>query len=198
MQRSRKRQAASFSPRRSAFLRACGSRWRLRSRMARRRHLHQLVVLDIGDRLLEAHPARRDQQHGLVLAGGADVGELLFLDRVHVQVVVAAVLARGSCPRRPCRPDRRTACRAPGGSTARTAPPRRRAFEISDAVAAALDRSLPRAVAREHAVHDAGAARVGQELAVIADQAAARHAEDRAAPCRRRTAACPAARPCGG
>jgi hypothetical protein len=39
-----------------------------------RRHLHQLVVLDIGDRLFQTHPARPDQQHRIVLAGGADVG----------------------------------------------------------------------------------------------------------------------------
>src|SRR5579872_5829456 len=41
-----------------------------------RRHFHQLVILDVGDRLFQAHPPRRDQQHGVVLAGGTDVGEL--------------------------------------------------------------------------------------------------------------------------
>ena len=45
---------------------------------------------------------------------------------------------------------------------------------------AALDRALVRAVALEQAVHDAGAAGVGEELAVIADQAAARRREDQA------------------
>ena len=36
---------------------------------------------------------RRRQQHGVVLAGGADVGELLALQRVDVEVVAAGVLA---------------------------------------------------------------------------------------------------------
>ena len=47
------------------------------------------------------------------------------------------------------------------------------AHRDQDAVLAALDRALVRAVSLEQAVHDAGAARVGEELAVIADQAAA-------------------------
>ena len=51
-----------------------------------RSDLDQLVVFDVGDRLLQAHATRRDQQHRVILAGGADVGELLLLDRVHFQV----------------------------------------------------------------------------------------------------------------
>src|SRR3546814_4239447 len=46
-----------------------------------------------------------------------------------------------------------------------------------DAVAPALDRALVGAVAVEQAVHDAGAAGVCEELAVIADEAARRRQE---------------------
>src|SRR5690606_23375080 len=60
---------------------------------ALRRHLDQLVVADIGDRLFQRHLARRGEADRLVLAGGADVGQLLGLHRVDVEVVVAAVLA---------------------------------------------------------------------------------------------------------
>src|SRR5438132_230612 len=45
------------------------------------------------------------------------------------------------------------------------------------AVAPPLDRTLEGAVAVEQPAHDAGAAGVGQEVAVIADQAAGRHQE---------------------
>src|SRR3546814_2648255 len=58
-----------------------------------RRHLDQLVVGDVGERLLQAHHAWRRQAHCLVLAGGAHVGELLGLHRVDFEVVAAAVLA---------------------------------------------------------------------------------------------------------
>ena len=46
-----------------------------------------------------------------------------------------------------------------------------------DAVLPALDRALIGAVLLEQPVHDAGAARVGEELAMIADQAARRGGE---------------------
>src|SRR5437899_2595138 len=42
-----------------------------------RRDLDQLVVLDVGDRLLQAHAARRGEADAFVLgAGGAEVGQL--------------------------------------------------------------------------------------------------------------------------
>src|SRR5690606_29045155 len=56
-------------------------------------HLDQLVVLDVGDRLFEGHAAGRGEADGLVLASGADVGQLLALQRVHVQIVGAGILA---------------------------------------------------------------------------------------------------------
>src|SRR5439155_27246056 len=46
------------------------------------RDLDQLVVLDIGDRLFEAHLDRRRQPHRLVLGGRADIGALLALSWV--------------------------------------------------------------------------------------------------------------------
>src|SRR6185312_54586 len=56
-----------------------------------RRHFHQLVIGNELHRILQRELDRGSQKDGIVLAGGADVGELLGLDRVHDQVVVAAV-----------------------------------------------------------------------------------------------------------
>src|SRR5689334_15148855 len=56
-----------------------------------RRHLDQLVVLDPGQRSLQRHADRRRQLHRLVLAGGADVGELLALQDIDLEVVVTAM-----------------------------------------------------------------------------------------------------------
>src|SRR2546430_9048959 len=55
------------------------------------RHLDQLVIGDELDRVLQRQLDGRREQDRIVLAGGADVGELLGLDRVHHQIVVAAV-----------------------------------------------------------------------------------------------------------
>ena len=55
------------------------------------RDFDQLVVVDELQRLLERHADRRREQEVLVGAGGADVGELLGLERVHHQIVVARV-----------------------------------------------------------------------------------------------------------
>src|SRR5690606_35730301 len=55
------------------------------------RDLDELVVADELDRVLERELDGRREVDGLVLARGTDVGELLGLDRVHDEVVVAAV-----------------------------------------------------------------------------------------------------------
>src|SRR6185503_19459980 len=55
-------------------------------------HFHQLIIANIGDGLFQSHADRRGQPYRLVLAGGADVGQLLALDHVHFQVVLTAVL----------------------------------------------------------------------------------------------------------
>src|SRR5215208_2684788 len=56
------------------------------------RDLDELVVLDPGERLLERHADRRREPHRLVLRGRADVGELLALQHIDLQIVVAVVL----------------------------------------------------------------------------------------------------------
>src|SRR6266567_889531 len=56
-------------------------------------HLHQLVVVDELQRLLQGKVTRRRQLDGVVGAGGTDVGQLLTLAGVDVQVVVLGVLA---------------------------------------------------------------------------------------------------------
>ena len=60
-------------------------------RMRLRRDFHQLVVGDELHRVFERELDRRRQEQRIVLAGGADVGELLGLDRVHDEIVLAAV-----------------------------------------------------------------------------------------------------------
>src|SRR5580700_9760645 len=57
------------------------------------RHLDKLVVGNIGDRLFKAHHDRWSQADRLVLRGGADIGELLSLCWVDLEVVVAAMRA---------------------------------------------------------------------------------------------------------
>src|SRR5258708_262661 len=136
-----------------------------------RRDLDQLVLLDVGDRLFEAHLARRREAHSLVLAGGADVGELLALQHVDFEVVAAAMLAdhhalvNGHAGIAEHRPALLEVPHRIGDSVA---------FRIGDqpAVAPAGDRPAIGTVFVEDTVHHAGAAGVGQELAVIADQAA--------------------------
>src|SRR4029077_8230272 len=136
-----------------------------------RRDLDQLVFFDVGDRLLEAHLARRREAHGLVLAGGADVRELFALQHVDFEIVAAAVLAdhhalvdrdAGIDEHRPALLE--VPHRIGDGG----------ALGVGDqrAVAPARDRPAIGTVFVKDAVHHAGAARVGQDLAVIADQAA--------------------------
>src|SRR3954451_5289467 len=60
---------------------------------ALRRHLDALVLADELERLLEREWARRDQPHQLVGGRRAHVGQLLLLRGVHVEVVLARVLA---------------------------------------------------------------------------------------------------------
>src|SRR5690349_10843453 len=56
-------------------------------------HLDELVVLDVGDRLLQAHALRRRQANALVLARGAEVGELLRLQGIDLEVLGLRILA---------------------------------------------------------------------------------------------------------
>src|SRR5258708_4120940 len=56
-----------------------------------RRDFHQLVIGYEFHRVFQVQLDRRHEAHGFVGAGGAHVGELLALDRIHDQVVVSAV-----------------------------------------------------------------------------------------------------------
>src|SRR4051794_30038702 len=141
------------------------------------RHLDQLVVLDIGDRLLEAHAPGRGEADAFVLgAAGAEVGELLGLQGVDLEVLGLGVLAdhHAFVEHLAGRDEEDAALfqHVEGVSDGRAL-----FHRDEDAVLAALDRALVRAVALEQAVHDAGAAGVREELAVIADEAAAGRAE---------------------
>src|SRR5262245_39618245 len=50
--------------------------------------LDQLVVVDPGQAVLQAHRVVRSQPHGFVVAGGAHVGQLFLAAHVHVEVHV--------------------------------------------------------------------------------------------------------------
>src|SRR5690606_23620301 len=118
----------------------------------------------------------RGQADAFVLAAGAEVGQLLGLERVDLEVLRLGILAYDHpfVELLAGRDEQRAALleRVQGVGD-------RLALLHRDqhAVLAALDRALPRAVLLEQAVHDAGAAGVGEELAVVADQAAARGRE---------------------
>src|SRR5690606_11300780 len=56
-----------------------------------RRHLDQFVVLYPGERALQRHADRRGELDRLVLAGGADVGQLLALQHIDLEIVVAGM-----------------------------------------------------------------------------------------------------------
>src|SRR5205085_8909081 len=122
------------------------------------------------DGLFQGHDLRRGQPHSLVLGGRADVGQLLALQRVDVEVVAAAVraddhplidLRPGVDEYRPALlevPQRVSDCRAVR-------------VRYQDAVATAFDRPLEGRVAVKEAAHHAGAAGIGEKLSLIADQA---------------------------
>ena len=56
-----------------------------------RGHLDQLVIINIGDSLFQAEAFGRGEDDGLVLAGGPDIGELLALQRIDLEIVAAGV-----------------------------------------------------------------------------------------------------------
>src|SRR5437867_4483601 len=57
------------------------------------RHLHQFILLDIGDRPFERERARRRQPDHLVMRMRAKICELLRLQRVDLEIGAARVLA---------------------------------------------------------------------------------------------------------
>ena len=146
----------------------------MRRRIDLRRHFHQFVVADELDGLLQIQDARRDQADGFVGGRSAHVGQLLFLDDVDVEVGIAGVLAddHAFVDFRAGRDENLAAL-----------------LEVEDRVAGGLagavghqraggprrDVALPLDVAVEQRVHDGGAARVGEDFAAQADQAARRN-----------------------
>src|SRR6266487_5514253 len=142
-----------------------------------RRDLDQFVVGDIGERLLQRHLDRRDQPHRLVLRMGADIGELLALEHVNLEVVALRMLAHDHAAIN-------LASRLDQHRSAVLQVPQRVgdgfALVVGDqyAVAAAGDLAAIAAIAVEQPVHDGGAAGVGQKLAVVADKAARRRVKD--------------------
>src|SRR5262249_48130637 len=126
-----------------------------------RRHLEQLIVLHPLERPLDLELARRREHGVLVLARGADVGELLRAHDVHVEVAAPAVLAddhalvdfysRAHEQRRPLL-DAEQAVRGGLAGLGR--------HDRADA--AARDLACPRLVAADGAVQHALAARIGE------------------------------------
>src|SRR5687767_8628860 len=57
------------------------------------RDLDELIVADVLDRVVEAQDARSLQPERLLRRGRADIGQVLALADVHLQVAVANVLA---------------------------------------------------------------------------------------------------------
>src|SRR5216683_1762618 len=144
-----------------------------------RRHLDQLVIGYIVDRLLQGHQDRRRQPHRLVLRSRADVGELLALQGIDLEIVVPGVLAdhHALIDLRAGRDEHRPAIlEVPQGIGDGDAVIGR----DEDPRAPPLDRALIGRIAVEEAAHDAGAAGVAEELALIADEAAGRRVEGQA------------------
>src|SRR5690606_11822808 len=140
-------------------------------------HLHELVTFDVAERLFQAEEPGRGQANALVLAGGANVGELLGPQGIDLQVVLPSVLADDHAlvklvPRGD--EDHAPVFQVPegiGGS-------RPRGVGDEHTIAPPLDRALVGAIAVEEAMHDAGSASIGQEVAVIADQSSRGGEED--------------------
>src|SRR2546421_3811620 len=140
-----------------------------------RRHFDELVVGDELDRVFQRELDGRREQDGIVFAGGADVGELLGLDRVHHQVVVPAVNADDH-------PFIELLARAYEHPAAllqveEGVGDRFSRFVADEhAVAAVRDFALEGREAVKNVAHEAGAARQGHELALEPDQPAGGHA----------------------
>ena len=172
--RSTARRRSSSRP--AARRRSCCESRRLRSRIESGRHLDQLVVRDELDRGLQGDLARRRQPQRLVVGVGPDVGELLLLGRVDVHVARPAVLAddhplvdldagADEQLRALLEVEQPVGVRRPG--------------PVADQHAGRPVRDLagPRAVALADLVQQRRAARLGQQLAAIADQPAHREHE---------------------
>src|SRR5580765_6374827 len=133
--------------------------------------LQQLVLADPFESLLERQLAGRQEMNAFLGGGGAHVGELLLADDVDVDVFFPRVLAHDH---------------ALVDALARLDEDLASVLHLLDRVGGRLagavgyqrarhavgDLSLPRLVAVEQMIQQAGAAGVGQELAAKADQPA--------------------------
>src|SRR5580692_7892358 len=141
-----------------------------------RRDLHELVVGDELDGLLQIQLPEGDQTDRFVGGGSTHVGQFLFAHGVHVEVVVLRVLPDNhALIKFHARANEKLAAflQAPESIS------RRRAGAIGNQRAREPVRNLalPFGVAVEQRVHDDGSAGVGEQLAAQADQAAAGHPE---------------------
>ena len=132
---------------------------------------NHLVILDISNRLLQCHHPWRRQADGFVLTRGAHIGELLSLEGVDDQVVVSVML---------------TDNHSLVSSGPRLNKHDTTVFEVEESIgdngthpvgdentiAAAFDGPFKGLVGMEDAAHDAGAAGIGEELSLVADEAA--------------------------
>src|SRR5665213_1872761 len=141
---------------------------------ALRRDFHQFVVGNEFDRVLERQGNRRGQYNGLILAGRADVGQLLGLDGVDHQVILAAVNADDDAF-----VEFVTGAHEQPAALLQCEQRVRHGFAvfIADqyAVVAIRDLALDRGEAIENVADEAGAARQGHELALETDQPARRY-----------------------
>lgn len=145
-----------------------------------RRHFDEFVVLDVGEGLFQRHPDRRREAHGLILARRANIRELLALEDVDLEIVLARVLA-----------DDHAAVHLPAGLDHHRAAIFQLPHGVGDgfarirpgnenAIATPGDLALVFRIGMEEAVHDRRPARVGQQLSLVADEAARRRMEDQA------------------
>jgi hypothetical protein len=150
----------------------------LRRRIDLRRDFHELVLADIGERLFQRHLDRRREDLRFVCAlGGADVGKLLALDDVELEVIAARVLANDHAGI-----DLGAVLDEHGSAVLQVEDGigHSLAFAVRQqrAGVAAGDFAEMRRIGMEQAVHDGRAARVGQKFRLVADQAARRRVED--------------------
>ena len=134
------------------------------------RDLDPFIIVDIGDGLFQRERHRRCQAHGLVGSGCAHVRQFLALERIHFQVVLTAVFADDhSLVDLFLRTDEKL---SPVLEVEQGIGDGHAVFHRDqDTGATARDRPLERSPGVEHAVQDAGAPGIGEELAMISDEA---------------------------
>ena len=134
-------------------------------------HLDHLIITNIGNGLFQAHSTRRGQAHRIILARGADIGQLLGLQRVHFQVRRLGILTdHHARVHLFAAADKQHAAflKMPQGEGYRLP-----GLSRDDGAAmAAADLSLEGRITVIEPIHDAGSTGIGEEFTVIADQAA--------------------------